>query len=95
MTYAYAAVFTIALTALIVIGTLWLRGGRPVVVASRDRLLALFAGLALIMLLLAIALQAPARETVVVGLSGGSAAFAAYWLVRRPPLSFVRPGIAR
>ena len=82
MVYAYAAVFTIGITAAIILFPMWRRGGREALIASSSWTIPLFAGLIVLMVLLAIALQQPASETVVVILAGVSATFAAYRLIR-------------
>jgi hypothetical protein len=57
VTYAYAALVTMAVTAMIVVFPIWQRGGRDAVVAASPWLARLFLGLAVIMVILAVVLQ--------------------------------------
>ena len=87
MVYAYAAMVTIAVAAVVIIGPMWLRGGSASVISSGPWLIQLLAGLIVIMVLLALALQQPIRQAVLALLAGGSATVAGYWLYRIGTLS--------
>jgi hypothetical protein len=80
--YAYAALVTMAVTALIVVFPIWQRGGREAVVDASPWLGRLFLGLAVIMVVLAVVLQGPAPEALALVLAIASASLAAYWLTR-------------
>jgi hypothetical protein len=74
-----------AVIATIVVFPIWQRGGREAVVDASPSLGRLFLGLAVIMIALAVLLQGPASEALVLVLATASASFAAYWSTRDRP----------
>ncbi len=87
MAYAYAALVTMVVTAMVVVFPIWQRGGREAVVDASPWLARLFVGLAVVMVVLAVLLQGPAPEALGLVLAAASAGFAAYWLTRDRPRS--------